>query len=237
MRYVLLTAMLLGLVSTSLQAQTYKTKPKQNPAFAEVIEDPSLPRVLIIGDSISIGYTPALRELMKGEANIHRIPANGGPTTRGVANIDSWLRDGNWDVIHFNWGLHDLVYMDKDGKRTEAGVGQHQVPIEEYEENLRKLVKRLKQTDAALIWRNTTPVPKDSRGRIEGEEKPYNEVAAKIMAENGIPTDDHHTYVMQHMAEVQKPNDVHFTTEGSARLAELAAKAIRQELKKQDKQE
>ncbi|MCG6157465.1 SGNH/GDSL hydrolase family protein [Rubinisphaera margarita] len=234
MRYMLLSAMILGLVTTSVQAQTYKTKPKQNPAFAEVVEDPSLPRVLIIGDSISIGYTPALRELMKGEANVHRIPTNGGPTTRGVDNIESWLGDGNWDVIHFNWGLHDLVYMTKDGQRTEAGVGQHQVPIEQYEQNLRKLVKRLKETDAALIWRNTTPVPKDSRGRLEGEEKAYNEVAAKIMAENGIPVDDHHTFVMQHMSEVQKPKDVHFTSNGSARLAELAAKSIRKELKKQD---
>ena len=78
-------------------AQEYITKPKQSAAFAEVVEDPALPRVLIIGDSISIGYTPPLREILMGKVNVHRIPVNGGPTTRGVQNIDSWLGDTKWE--------------------------------------------------------------------------------------------------------------------------------------------
>jgi hypothetical protein len=66
-----------------------------------------LPRVLLIGDSISMGYTLDVRELLKGKANVHRIPTNGGPTTNGLKNIKAWLGDSKWDVIHFNWGLHD----------------------------------------------------------------------------------------------------------------------------------
>src|SRR5215212_9456507 len=57
----------------------------QDPAYAKITDDPKLPRVLLIGDSISIGYTLPVRKQLKGTANVHRIPENGGPTTNGVA--------------------------------------------------------------------------------------------------------------------------------------------------------
>src|SRR5712692_6887545 len=88
--------------------------------MADVPDVPGLPRVLLIGDSISIGYTVPTRHLLTGKANVHRIPANGGPTTNGLANLDAWLGHGKWDVIHFNWGLHDL--------KTGEG-GKRQVPL------------------------------------------------------------------------------------------------------------
>jgi acyl-CoA thioesterase-1 len=50
-----------------------------------------LPRVLLIGDSISIGYTIPTRKLLKGKANVHRIPVNGGPTTRGLEQVENWV--------------------------------------------------------------------------------------------------------------------------------------------------
>src|SRR5690349_10757201 len=82
-------------------------KAEPNP-LAPIEDRPGLPRVLIIGDSISVGYTLPVRELLKDKANVHRIPVNGGPTIRGLANLDTWLGTGKWDVIHFNWGLHDV---------------------------------------------------------------------------------------------------------------------------------
>src|SRR4051794_40674109 len=72
------------------------------PIFPEVKEDPALPRVLIIGDSISMYYTPEVRSLLKGKANVYRVPDNGKSTLYGLKNIDYWLGDGNWAVIHFN---------------------------------------------------------------------------------------------------------------------------------------
>src|SRR5437773_1839023 len=113
----------------------------QDPAFAIVADDPTLPRVLLIGDSISIGYTVPVRNLLKGRANLHRIPENGGPTTNGLAKLSKWLGTSKWDVINFNWGLHDLKIMP-DGKR--------QVGPEDYEKNVRELVRRLKATGAKL---------------------------------------------------------------------------------------
>lgn len=75
-----------------------KPKPKPDPVFAPVTEVKGLPRILLIGDSISMGYTLRVRELLAGKANVHRIPTNGGPTSRGLQSIDAWLGKGPWDV-------------------------------------------------------------------------------------------------------------------------------------------
>ena len=112
-------------------------KAKSNPAFAWVEDDPALPRVLLIGDSISIGYTVAVREALAGAANVHRIPVNGGDTRRGLENLDAWLGEGKWDVIHFNWGLHDLKRL-KDGQLDASS--EREVTLETYAANLRTLV-------------------------------------------------------------------------------------------------
>ena len=70
-------------------AQISKSK-KPNPMLG--IEDqPGLPRVLLIGDSISIGYTIPVRNLLKGKVNVHRIPTNGGPTIKGLNQIEAWI--------------------------------------------------------------------------------------------------------------------------------------------------
>jgi hypothetical protein len=120
-----------------------KSGPMKNPA-----DDPKLPRVLLIGDSISIGYTVGVRGELKGKANVHRIPTNGGPTTRGLESIDAWLGDGKWDVIHFNWGLHDLAYRNKEtGKGLDKAEGKLSTTLEDYAANLDKLVVRMKKTE------------------------------------------------------------------------------------------
>ena len=43
-----------------------------------------LPKVLIMGDSISIGYTPHAVENLKGVAEVQRHKGNAGPTIRGL---------------------------------------------------------------------------------------------------------------------------------------------------------
>src|SRR5436190_2584885 len=83
---------------------------KKDPAMEPITDEPGLPRVLLIGDSISMGYTIPVRKALKGKANIHRILTNGSSTVTGLANLDEWLGKGKWDVIHLNWGLHDLKH-------------------------------------------------------------------------------------------------------------------------------
>jgi hypothetical protein len=139
---------------------------------------------LIIGDSISMGYTLRVRELLKGVANVHRIPENGGSTRDGLQKLDRWLGAGKWDVIHFNWGLHDLKHW-KDGKLDLAGP--QMTPVELYEANVRELMVKLKSTNAALIFATTTPVPAGSAGRESGDEIGYNEAARRVMEEAKVP--------------------------------------------------
>ena len=206
---------------------------RPNPAMEKTTDVPGLPRVLLIGDSISIGYTVPVREMLEGTANVHRPLTNCGPTTKGLAEIDNWLGDGGWDVIHFNWGLHDLKYMGPNGENLadpSAANSHQQVPPEEYEANLKKLVARLKQTGSRLIWRSTTPVPEGAKGRVVGDAKKYNEIAARIMSENNIPTDDQYEFAIGRLGKIQKKADVHFTPEGSRQLAAQAVAAIRKEL-------
>src|SRR5262245_16888922 len=222
MRMLGAAAVLLGALLFAEAAQ----KPKKiDPALAPIVDDPKLPRVLLIGDSISIGYTLPTRKLLEKKANVHRIATNGGPTINGLKNIDRWLGDGKWDVIHFNWGLHDLRMDEK---------GAHQVPLDEYEKNLRTLVQRLKATKAKLIWASTTPVPdaKVSPPRKNSDVIAYNAAAKKVMEENGVAINDLYGFALPQLAKIQQPANVHFSAAGSAALAERVAASFEGALKK-----
>jgi len=202
------------LATFSASAQT------PNPAYAPVTDTPGLPRVLLVGDSISVSYTLPVRALLKGKANVHRLPENGGPTIRGLEKIDTWIGAGPWDVIHFNWGLHDLKVMEG---------GKHQVPLDEHRKNLETLVGRMEATGAKLIWASTTPVPE---GKLSPVRRPkdvlaFNKVAAEIMAAHEIPVNDLYGLVLPRLSSLQRPVNVHFTDEGSAALAGRVAFAIR----------
>ncbi len=206
---------------------------KPSPALAKIEDVPGLPRVLLIGDSISIGYTLDVRELLKGKANVHRIPTNGGPTTNGIANLKAWLGDAKWDVIHFNWGLHDLKYITTNpSERIDPTTpGAHlQVSLADYEKNLTELVKILQATGAKLIWCNTTPAPAGSPGRVEGDELKYNAAAARVMTAANVPTDDLRAHALK-KPDAQLPANVHYTPEGYRHLAEQVALEITSRLK------
>ena len=221
----------LAIIPSVVEAQISESK-KPNP-LARVEDQSGLPRVLLIGDSISIGYTLPVRELLKGKVNLHRIPTNGGATIKGLEQIDSWIGKKKWDVIHFNWGLHDLKYMGPNGENLfpkEKG-GKVQVDIVKYKKNLERLVSRLNKTGAKLIWRNTTPIPPGSRGRYVGDSISYNSAASLVMIRHGIPTHDLFTLSRERMKEIMKPANVHFTEEGSKVLAESVAEVILEALK------
>ena len=104
--------------------------------------------------------------------------------------------------------------------------GKQQVPIDQYEQNLRQLVKRLKKTGAKLVWCSTTPVPEGAAGRVVGDAARYNAVALRVMKQAGIPTDDLYALCKPQLQEIQRSANVHFTPSGSQILAEQAAKVI-----------
>ncbi len=198
-----------------------------------------LPNVLIIGDSISVGYSQPLIAELKGVANVSRIPENGGDTGRGLAKIEKWLAEKRWpggrkwDVIHFNWGLWDLCYRHPksktQGKRDKVnGTVTHSV--EEYSRNLEALVIRLKKTDAKLIWAATTFVPQGEAGRFEGDDQKYNAAARKVMEKHGIPINDLNTFSQTIQEDFVGPGNVHFTKQGSQKLGRKVAEEIKKVL-------
>lgn len=208
-------------------------KPKRVNPMSPIEEIKGLPHVLIIGDSISIGYTLPTRALLQGKVNLHRIPTNGGPTTKGLMEIDKWLGKRKWDLIHFNWGLHDLKYMGKDGTNLvpkEKG-GVVQVPLADYEKNLEKLVGRMKKAARQLVWRNTTPIPLGSQARYVGDAVKYNQAAARVMKKHKIPTLDLFSPSKQNMKDWMRVANVHYHPDGSQALAELVAKDTLKRLK------
>ena len=233
MKKLLSLSLLACLANGTMVAQKAK-KPARVGPMTPVEDVAGLPRILVIGDSISIGYTMPTRALLKGKANLHRIPTNGGPTTKGLAEIDKWLGKSKWDLIHFNWGLHDLKYMGPKGENLypkEKG-GKPQVAIAVYEKNLEKLVVRLNKTGAKLIWRNTTPVPPGAKGRYVGDSIKYNTAAARVMKKHGVPTHDLFTMSKARMKELMLPANVHYTKDGSSVLGKDVARAIESALKK-----
>lgn len=203
---------------------------KKDPALAPIEDVAGLPRVLLIGDSISIGYTLPTRKALEGVANVHRIPANGSDTGAAVKNIERWLVPDNpskkWDVIHFNWGLHDLKHW-KDNKLDLAGAQVTPLPV--YERNLREIIVKLKATGAKLIFATTTPVPEGSAGRIAKDELAYNDAAVCVMSENNVSVDDLHAIVATRPA-LQQEKNVHFSDEGYQVLATQVATEIRRAL-------
>lgn len=203
--------------------------------------DPALPNVLILGDSISVAYTRPVRKAMEDTANVvrpmrrdGRSPDNCGDTIIGLANIDRWLGEIKWDVIHFNWGLWDLCYRHPEstvqGNRDKE-KGTLSVPPDDYEANLEKLVTRLKQTGAKLVWASTTLVPEGEQGRFVGDDAKYNAVAARVMKKHGIPINDLYQLSASFPADhFSGPGDVHFTAKASAKLAAQVTKTIRSTL-------
>ena len=233
-RWLTVSSLVLSVVIAQADDKA-KTKAKAkkrrapNPAMQPIEDVPGLPRVLLIGDSISIGYTLAVREQLKGKANVHRVLTNCGPTIRGIEQIDRWLGDQKWDVIHFNWGLHDLKYMGPKGENLadpKDAKSRQQVPIDEYEKHLQTLVARLKKTGAKLIWCSTTPVPEGAAGRVVGDAVKYNQVAARVMQENDVAIDDLYAFAQPQLAKIQLKANVHFSPAGSKILAGQVAKSI-----------
>jgi hypothetical protein len=173
-------------------------------AWDFVKDDPKLPRVLLIGDSVSRGYTQPTRVALAGKANVHRAPANCGPTA-----------SGKWDVIHFNFGIHDRG-----------------TPAADYVKRLEAIVARLEKTGAKLIWASTTPIPDNPAQKQTAQsivEK--NTLAAEVMKKHGIPTDDLFAAMTPRLKEFQPPLDVHFTGAGYDFLGAKVGESILERIK------
>jgi len=203
-------------------------------------DDPELPRVLVIGDSISMNYHDAAKQALAGIANYHRIEGNAFTSGHGVNNAELWLgnfkeKGLHWDVIQFNHGLHDL--RQTYDAETEVW-GEPQVSIEDYQANLERLIAILRQTNATLIWASTTPVQRDILGRYarrKGAAAEYNAAALAVMKRHpDILINDLHGMISSSSVfdTWRETSDVHFyKPEEQKALGEAVAQAVREAIK------
>ena len=203
------------------ESKVRRVNPFQDP-FANPIDDPALPRVLIIGDSISIGYTAGVRKLLSGKANVHRVKGNCRYSAFGVQHIDTWIGEGDWDVIHFNFGLWDWYGWSQEQKATP----------ESYAANLDQIVTKLKATKAKLIFGVTTPpcVGPETKVKIivtEARAKEFNDAALGVMKKHGVAINDLYAPIAGKRAQYQQgANNVHYNNAGKSLQAKQVAQAI-----------
>ena len=200
------------------------------PSFALAQPKTDPPKVVLIGDSIRMGYAPVVAKKLDGQAIILSSKANGGDSANVLKTLDETIKEQPV-LVHLNCGLHDLKKDRKSGK--------YQVSIEEYETNLRKIVERIrKETKAALVFVATTPIVDErhaARGgtfdRFEADVKRYNNKAFGIMAELGVPVHDLHALVHHFKAaELLGKDGTHYTPTGNAKLADAVTDCVRRHL-------
>ena len=142
-------------------------------SYAYNANDNKLPRVLLIGDSICNGYHSAVRDELAGTAYVTFFATSKCVTDKTYLRaLAFFLDEYDYAVIHFNNGLHSLS-----------------TPPQAWEAGLRAALKliREKGKGAKIYWASSTPL-KDPQ--LTEKAKALNGIAAKVMAEEGIPTDD-----------------------------------------------
>ncbi|MDP6779268.1 MAG: GDSL-type esterase/lipase family protein [Candidatus Latescibacteria bacterium] len=187
-------------------------------------------RVVLIGDSIRMGYQATVEKELAGEAEVWEPEVNGGNSRKVKEHLDAWALASPSKVIHINCGLHDL--------KVEFGDEESAVPLTEYRQNVEEILRRLvTQTQAQVIWAATTPVNEawhhERKGfdRFESYVAAYNEAASEICEKLDIPVNDLHGMVLEAGRDrLLTPDGVHFVEEGSVLLGKAVAKAVREYL-------
>lgn len=193
-------------------------------------DEPKLPKVVLLGDSIRMGYAPIVQKLLDGKAEIISNKPNGGDSNNTLKNLDEWAIKHQPQVIHFNCGIHDT-------KKTK-GKEQFQVSPEQYEANLRKIVERLrKETKAKLVFALTTPIideravktrEKADYELLDASIQKYNDIARKLMKELNVPINDLNALFPDAATrnKLMNADGTHFTGEGSNKLAAAVADVV-----------
>ncbi len=176
--FLLAGALTMSLAASAQEQPLTETKRQREStewivSYAYNANDEKLPRVLLVGDSICNGYHPFVRTELAGTANIAFFATSKCVTDKSyLRSLAFFLDEYKYAVIHFNNGLHSLT---TDPKEWEAG--------------LRASIKLIKEkgNGAKIYWASSTPLKDQEKTE---KAKALNEIAARVMAEEGVPTDD-----------------------------------------------
>lgn len=176
------------------------------------VDSNSTSKLLVIGDSISIGYAPYL------VGSTHN-PGNANNSTYGLAHLDAWLGTTNWEVITFNFGIHDMCpQLFCTSEATDPTSSDAVVSETDYEANLHLIAQRLKQTNAKIYFVSTSYMDATIASVWYVRQPIYRNIALQVMAEENIEVIDI-LALTQNNPQYYLPNDIHFTPEGYMAIA------------------
>ena len=189
-------------------------------------------KVLLLGDSIRMGYQNDVKEILSGEYEVICPEDNGrfAAYTLWQANqMFKWNPD--IELVHFNNGYWD---MNIEAPTTEA---IH--PVEEYVSFLRRIVTLCRQCGAKVVFATTVPILEagaagDNTG-VEGTinysnewVKEYNAAAVETMKALDVPVNDLYALCMEDDRRYKCEDLLHLSAEGSRRCAEQVAQYVRE---------
>lgn len=146
--------------------------------------------VLLIGDSIRMGYDKAVKKSLEGKANVYFPLENcrfASYVLRYVHEYKSLVKDGAVDVIHWNAGLWDCLRLFEEEPHT---------PIDVYAYYIDRICARIKKIfpDAKVIFATSTRVQSEKMSRdfkrYNEEIEKYNEAAVQVVKKYGFEVND-----------------------------------------------
>jgi len=134
-------------------------------------------KVLLLGDSIRMGYDEYVKELLEGKCEVFYADADNGrfaAYTLWQAN-QFFRHHGKFDVVHWNNGYWDM--------NVEAPMTEAMHPIDEYVHFLKRIIAEIRRNGAEIIFATTTPVP-GSGSSMDNTEPGYSSNTATTGSSN-----------------------------------------------------
>jgi len=180
-------------------------------------------KVMLIGDSIRLGYQPKVIELLKDTANIQGPADNCRFSAYTLFNLAMWAPDDDYDVIQWNNGQWDTCYMP-DGKMH--------TPLAQYLAIQERIASILLKKTRRLVFATTTPVWPEMitsgrpRPRLNEDIIAYNHAAGALLGKLGVEINDLHALIFQDIKRYITEDMVHLTDAGYERCAKRVAAII-----------
>lgn len=190
----------------------------------------SRPQILLIGDSIRMGYCEQVRDELSEEAEVLFPSENCRCTAFVIESLASWVAIGDPEriaAVHFNSGHWDA--------ESFLGDGQPLTPHDVYARNIGRIFAYLKHRlpNAKLSFATTTPMnPTMTDGvlrRTTNDIIEYNRVGVIAAREAGAEIDDLFA-VTTGWSSDSFVDYCHFTPESNALLGRVVADFLRGQL-------
>ncbi|OCN02559.1 hypothetical protein A7X67_05395 [Clostridium sp. W14A] len=189
-------------------------------------------KVLLLGDSIRMGYDGIVKDLLEGECEVYYDEDNGRFSSYTLWQANQLFKNyGKFDVVHWNNGYWDM--------NVEAPMTEAMHPVDEYLHFLKRIIREIRRNGAEAIFATTTPVAEqgfafDGTGAGISYDnswvETYNEAARKLMAQENIAVNDLYALMLKGDRYYKCGDGLHLTEEGYRLCAEQAAGLIREKL-------